>query len=141
MQKSLAIVAACLLSGCAGFVTDNPMQGVEVYRPAYCLVVTEENTSAFTCPNLASSYEIKPRSFLAKNEFSLHLSSGMLEKVDDDLDTTSLLTFLQQAGTLAAKAAGSPVAEGSVEGRIGLDPGFYFWDGTGPLVRIEAAAD
>jgi hypothetical protein len=140
MLKSMfaAIIASSsLLVGCAGFVTSNDMQGIEVYRPAYCLVVSEQNASVFTCPNLASSYVIKPRSFLARNDFSIELSSGMLEKATDDLDTTAILTFLQGASEIAAKAAGSAVAESSVEGGIGLEPGFYFWDGTGALKRID----
>jgi len=140
MLKSMfvAIIASSsLLVGCAGFVTSNEIQGIEVYRPAYCFVVSETNASVFTCPNLASSYVIRPRSFLARNDFSIELSSGMLEKATDKLDTTAILTFLQGASEIAAKAAGSAVAEGSVEGGIGLEPGFYFWDGTGELKRID----
>ncbi|MBW2289893.1 MAG: hypothetical protein JRG90_18990 [Deltaproteobacteria bacterium] len=132
------IALSSLLVGCAGFVTSNDMQGLEVYRPAYCFIVSESNASVFTCPNLASSYLIKPRSFLAKNDFSVELSSGMLEKVTDELDTTAILTFFQGAAETAAKAAGSAVAEGSVDGNIGLEPGFYFWDGSGPLRRIDS---
>jgi hypothetical protein len=135
--RTAIVVSAFLLAGCAGFVTSNDMQGVEVYRPGYCFVVSESNASVFTCPNLASSYEIKPRSFLAKNDFSVELSSGMLEKATDDLDTTAILTFLQGAAETAAKAAASPVSQGSVEGTIGLEPGFYFWDGSGGLKRID----
>jgi hypothetical protein len=141
MLKSIftAIIASSLLLvGCAGFVTSNGDQGIEVYRPGYCFVVSDSNASVFTCPNLASSYQIKPRSFLAKNDFSVELSSGMLEKASDELDTTAILTFFQGAAATAAKAAGSAVAEGSVEGGIGLEPGFYFWDGSGPLTRIDS---
>jgi len=139
MSKSVyvAIVAAPLFFvGCAGFVTSNENQGIEVYRPAYCFVVSDTNASVFTCPNLASSYLIEPRSFLAKNEFSVELSSGMLAKATDKLDTTAILTFLQGAAETAAQAAGSSASEGSVEGNIGLEPGFYFWDGSAPLRRI-----
>jgi hypothetical protein len=114
------------------------MKGIEVYRPGYCIIVSKSNASVFTCPNLASSYEIRPRSFLAKNNFSVELSSGMLAKAAANLDTTAILTFFQGAAEIAAKAAGSPVSEGAVEGSIGLDPGFYFWDGSGPLTRIDA---
>jgi hypothetical protein len=141
MSKSsfTAVMVASLLSlGCAGFVTSNDDQGVEVYRPGYCFVVSESNASVFTCPNLASSYEIKPRSFLAKNDFSVELTSGMLEAASSELDTTAILTFFQGAAETAAGAVGSAVAEGSVEGGIGLAPGFYFWDGSGPLERIDA---
>ncbi len=133
------ITSSSLLVGCAGFVTSNDMQGIEVYRPAYCFVVSETNASVFTCPNLASSYVIKPRSFLAKNDFSVELSSGMLEKATDELDTTAILTFLQGASEVAARAAGSALAEASVEGGIGLEPGFYFWDGIGLLKRIGSS--
>jgi len=135
------ITSSSLLVGCAGFVTSNDMQGIEVYRPAYCFVVSETNASVFTCPNLASSYVIKPRSFLAKNDFSVELSSGMLEKATDELDTTAILTFLQGASEVAARAAGSALAEASVEGGIGLEPGFYFWDGIGPLKRIDSSEE
>ena len=135
------ITLSSLLVGCAGFVTSNDMQGIEVYRPAYCFVVSETNASVFTCPNLASSYVIKPRSFLAKNDFSVELSSGMLEKATDELDTTAILTFLQGASEVAARAAGSALAEASVEGGIGLEPGFYFWDGIGPLKRIDGSEE
>ena len=135
------ITSSSLLVGCAGFVTSNDMQGIEVYRPAYCFVVSETNASVFTCPNLASSYVIKPRSFLAKNDFSVELSSGMLEKATDELDTTAILTFLQGASEVAARAAGSALAEASVEGGIGLEPGFYFWDGIGPLKRIDGSEE
>ena len=135
---SAIIASSFLFVGCAGFVTSNDMQGIEVYRPAYCFVVSETNASVFTCPNLASSYEIKPRSFLARNDFSVELSSGMLEKASDELDTTAILTFLKDASEIAARAAGSAVAEASVDGGIGLEPGFYFWDGSGPLTRIDS---
>ena len=123
------ITSSSLLVGCAGFVTSNDMQGIEVYRPAYCFVVSETNASVFTCPNLASSYVIKPRSFLAKNDFSVELSSGMLEKATDQLDTTAILTFLQGASEVAARAAGSALAEASVEG------------GIGPLKRIDSSEE
>lgn len=142
MLKSMfapIIAASLLLVGCAGFVTSNDRQGIEVYRPAYCFVVSETNASVFTCPNLASSYWIKPRSFLARNDFSVELSSGMLQKATDKLDTTAILTFLQGASEVASRAAGSAVAEASVEGGIGLEPGFYFWDGGGALTRIDPA--
>ena len=130
------LASASLLLGCAGFVTTNQMKGIEVYRPGYCIIVSDSNASVFTCPNLASSYEIKPRSFLAKNDFSVELSSGMLAKASDNLDTTAILTFLKNAAELAAEAAGSPVSESSIAGHIGLDPGFYFWDGAGPLTKV-----
>ena len=120
-------------------MTSNDDQGIEVYRPGYCFVVSESGASVFTCPNLASSYEIKPRSFLAKNDFSVELSSGMLETASSELDTTAILTFFQGAAETAAGAVGAAVSEGSVEGGIGLAPGFYFWDGSGPLTRIDTA--
>lgn len=131
------LLASLLLSGCAGFVTTNGDKGVEVYRPALCLLVTDQAMASFTCPNLASKYEIKPRSFLAKNDFSVELEDGMLTNASDSLDTTALLTFFMGAAELGSKAAGLPVSAESLEGSIGLDPGFYFWDGTGGLRRIE----
>ena len=61
-----------------------------------------------------------------------------MEAASSELDTTAILTFFQGAAETAAGAVGSAVAEGSVEGGIGLAPGFYFWDGSGPLERIDA---
>lgn len=135
--RVLALSGALALSGCAGFVTTNPEKGVEVYRPGLCLMVTDASATAFTCPNLTSTYEIKPRSILARNEFTAELNNGMLTKVTDSLDTASLLTFLQAAAELGAKAAGVAVSEQSLEGSIDLDPGFYFWDGSGALQRLS----
>jgi len=132
------VVTLFLFVGCAGFVTSNDNRGIEVYRPGYCFIVSESNASVFTCPNLASSYEIKPRSFLAKNDFNVELTSGMLESASSELDTTAILTFFQGAAETAAGAVGAAVAEGSVEGGIGLAPGFYFWDGSGPIKRIDS---
>jgi hypothetical protein len=136
-MKLLAMIVGGIwctaLSGCAGFDVEG-REGIRVYDPAYYVVVSRNGndfkTQTFVGPNLCSHYEIKPKSFFAKNEFSLRLTDGMASQVADELDTTAILTFFQSAAEKAMEAAASAVGgTDAMNGRAMDGEGIWIWTG------------
>jgi hypothetical protein len=107
----LGFVVAILATGCAYTVVkpvgydDEESRGVRYYDPQPVLVATCETVSVAFVPNYNRGYSVQFRSFLAKNDTSIGESGGMLSKIEANIDTTALLSFLQAVGKLAALGA------------------------------------
>ena len=118
----LGFVVAILATGCAYTVVkpvgydDEERRGVRYYDPQPVLVATCETVSVTFVPNYNRGYSVQFRSFLAKNDTSLYESGGMLSKIEADIDTTALLSFLQAVGSEALEQAGKLAALGAAGG-------------------------
>jgi hypothetical protein len=133
LSTIVAGIGCAALSGCAGFDVEG-REGIRVYDPAYYVVVSRTGddfkTQTFVGPNLCSHYEIKPKSFFAKNSFSLRLTDGMASQVADDLDTTAILSFFQSVAEKATEAAASAVGgTEAMDGRAMGGEGIWIWTG------------
>jgi hypothetical protein len=153
MKRITAI--ACLVAfgatGCVGLKTHG-RDGVTVYDPTYYLAVAgtgaSQSIDMFVGPDLTSSYAISgERAFFMKNEFALELTDGMVKNASAKYDTTSLLSFFEEAAKMTAGAAGIPAggAKSGLSGfqmDLGLTSGLYKFDlQTGNLVKVFKKGD
>ncbi len=152
MTSRNAILTALLLSlGCASTQVrpvsydDNERPGIRYYDPQALLVVTCETTQVVFVPNYQRGYTVQPRAWLAKNDFSIEQSNGMLGELKADMDSASALTLLQSAATEALKTSGSLSARGEsalapIPGMTGIWRFDYDRDGVvAGLTRISEA--
>lgn len=134
---SLTLALALLIPpwGCAGISitkAEGPVpRGVRVYPPQILLLVNAEaeggkgRTSIIVVPNLAGAYDVRPVTFLAKNDFRIDLNDGMMSSLRSAQDTTAIITLIKGAGDIAAGAAGVGVSAREYEGSYGLPSGLY----------------
>ena len=120
-----------LLSGCAAIKTskadlDQAPKGVRVYPPAVYLFVDKARGSQYVvAPDYHRAYDVRPCTFFSSQKFGVELNDGVLARYSGDQDTTSILTFFQNAGETASKAAGIAVSQVSLPGNFGLADGIY----------------
>jgi len=153
MTTRNAMLAALLFSlGCASTQVrpvaygDDETPGVRYYDPQALLIVTCETTQVIFIPHFQRGYTVQPRVWLAKNDFSIEQSNGMLGELAADMDSTNALTLLQSAATEALEAAAPLSARG--ESALAPIPGMtgiwrFDYDETGMvagLTRISEAA-
>ncbi len=150
MSRIVAIAALLALSlGCVGTRVrpvdpdDREQHGVRYYDPQPLLVVTCETTQIVYIPNLGRGYTVRPRALFAKNDFSIEVSGGMLSELHADMDSTSLLTFLQSVGSEAiGAAAGAAAAESAlapIPGMVGIWR--FDYDETGTVSGLTRIAE
>jgi hypothetical protein len=127
-----AVLEAGLGSGCATVVTRpadlaRAPDGIRVYPPKVCLLVdaSSETTVIAYFPDPARAYDVKPRTFLARQEFRIELEAGQLASLTANQDTTFFPSLFREA-RLAAKAAGVGVAASApMKGTFGLSEGVH----------------
>ena len=137
------ICTAAFCLGCVGLDTHG-RSGITVYDPTYYLIVAgsgdQQVIEMFVGPDFDSSYTVSgQRAFFMKNEFSVKLNEGMLSEASAKYDTTSLLSFFQEAAKMAAGAAGISAPKSGLSGfqiDLGLEPGIYKFDQDGQLVVV-----
>ena len=135
----LLAILACL--GCATIRTtkanlDEAPAGIRVYPPTVCLLVdtgTKKTTLAYL-PDYSRAYDVRPVTLFAKQDLRLDLDEGQVKGVTVDQDTTAFLSFLKEAGTLAAKGAGVAVSSTVLNGTFGLHSGIYCLSDQGRFV-------
>ena len=127
-----------LLAGCTTLVTrranlDAPPQGVRIYPPRVYLLVDEEKPDAtvlFYLPDYARAYDVKPVTFLARQDFKVELQDGQLKALTADQDTAPLLDLLGKTASaplLRGPAASAP----GLGATYGLKTGIYRLDDDG----------
>ena len=130
---SASVVLACtLLAGCTTLVTreaclDAPPQGVRIYPPRVYLLVDEERpeaTALFFLPDYTRAYDVRPRTFLARQDFKVELQDGQLKSLTADQDTSPLLDLLGKAASAPLLRA-PPAASAGLGGTYGLKTGIY----------------
>jgi len=142
MQKlltlSLVALSCGLLSGCATLVTRKAdlakaPHGVRVYPPKVYLMVDalQLKTTLVFLPDYARAYDVKPRTFLAKQDFKVELDEGQLKSLTASEDTTAIISLFKETASLAAKAAGAGVSSSTINGTFGLTTGIYCLDDDG----------
>jgi hypothetical protein len=143
-QFVLIPLAAGLLCGCAAIKTskadlNQPPQGVRVYPPAVYLFVDKARGSQYVvAPDYSRAYDVKPRTFFAKQEFGVELNDGVLGKYSGNQDTTGPLSLLQRGAELGASAGGVAVSQVNLPGNFGFPDGLYKLNpDTGRFERIE----
>lgn len=144
MMLMIVLASVLNLSGCSYIrVTDvkspsDPHEGIRVYEPrVYLLVdVSEKETTIVYAPNYTRGYDIKPVSILSKHDFNVEIGEGLLQKVSSNQDSTALLTFIQGAAELGAKAVGSGVSSKILKGTFGLQNGIYWLKDDGTFEKI-----
>jgi hypothetical protein len=107
--------------------------GVRVYPPkVYLLVDTnEKKTTLAYLPDYSRAYDVKPLTVLAKQDFKIEVEEGQVKSLASNQDTTAFLTFMKEAATLAAKAAGAAVSSSVINGTFGLQSGIYWLNDQG----------
>lgn len=125
-------IAIFVLTGCSTIVTEKAVlsaapKGVRIYPPAVYFLVdtTEKKTTIAYLPDYQRAYDVKPLTILAKQDFKVDLDEGQLKSLTANQDTTAFLSFLKEAGVMAAKAAGVGVSSTVISGTFGLTSGVY----------------
>jgi hypothetical protein len=147
--RSIPLIAAVLLSGCANFTAvptaGRPdTRGLRVYSPKTLLVVNGSGVSSVVVPDCSKEYALQFNSFLAKHDVTVDLTNGMVTKVDSKQDTTALPLKIVEAVTEAAKAgkslgtAFSVKADGGATDRFGV---FELSCVNGQLVATQAISE
>ena len=141
---ALAVVISGLFSGCATIITNTAdltkaPNGVRVYPPkVYLLVDTnEKKTTLAYLPDYSRAYDVKPLTVLAKQDFKIEVEEGQVKSLASNQDTTAILTFMKEAATLAAKAAGAAVSSSVINGTFGLPSGIYCLNDQGVFVPAK----
>lgn len=147
MKTILRVVICAILcavaAGCASIVTnranlDSEPDGVRIYPPKVYLFVdtVEKRTTIAYMPDYKHAYDVKPRSFLAKQDFKVEMEDGQLKSLLANQDTTAALTFFSSAAALAAKAAGVGLSAVTYNGTFGLKSGIYQLDEDGVFRKM-----
>lgn len=148
MKRVITINILCIISilffGCATIVTKKAdlakkPKGIRIYPPSVYLFVDEaekKSTLAYA-PDYKRAYDIKPVTIFANQQFNVEIEEGQLKKLALNQDTTAILTFLQGAAELGAKAAGVGVSSKTINGTFGLKSGVYRMDDNGVFHNIH----
>jgi len=141
--KALVLVLVLTAGGCASVCTKKadlsaPPRGVRIYPPAIYLMVdaTEKKTTIAYMPDYNRAYDVRPVTILAKQDFKVELDDGQLKSFQANQDTTAFLSFLKEAGALAAKAAGVGVSSTAINGTFGLASGIYRLNDRGVFEKV-----
>ena len=133
-----------LSSGCATVVTNDAdlaktPNGVRVYPPKVYLMVDtgEKRTTLAFLPDFSRAYDVKPLTIFAKQDFKIEIDEGQLKALTSNQDTTTFLTFMKEAATLAAKASGATVSSTVINGTFGLDSGIYRLNDNGRFEKTK----
>lgn len=133
-----------LFTGCATIITEKAdlakaPNGVRIFSQLVYLAVDEQEkkSTLMYLPDNTRAYDIKPLTFLAKQDFKVEVEEGQLKSLLSNQDTTAFLTFLKEAAQMAAKAAGAPVSATVINGTFGLKSGLYRLGDDGLFSRVS----
>jgi hypothetical protein len=130
LKVSLFIILALYPAGCATLTTskanlNEKPNGVRVYPPRiYLFVDAKTSASVVYLPDYARAYDIKPLTFLAKQDFTIEVPDGRLSKLTANQDGTAFLTFFASMTKEAAQVA-KGVSKEVITGNFGLASGIY----------------
>lgn len=139
----MVVWSLLMLSACATIQTqnadlNNKPDGVRVYPPKMYLFVGEKSSWLVSAPDFEKAYDIKPLTILAKHDFKVEMTEGMLTGIVSNQDTTSFLTFVKGVGELGAQAGGVGVSQQVFSNEtFGLKPGIYTMKKDGTFTRIQ----
>ena len=145
MRRELLCALSLLAAGagCATVVTrtadlNTCPRGIRVYPPKVYLFVdeAEKKSQLVYAPDVRRAYDVKPFTFLAKQEFRVDVEDGQLKQLIANQDTTALLAVVRQAATVGAQAAGVPVSAQTFNGTFGLATGIYELQDDGAFHRV-----
>ena len=141
-SPAAAALLAALWAGCATVETkpadlDAAPDGIRVYPPKVCLLVdSAANTTVIAYfPDFARAYDVKPRTWLARQELRIEVEAGQLESFMSSQDTTAFPSLLAEAAEVAA-AAGAGVSAGApLKGSFGFSDGVHCMGDDGRFAR------
>jgi hypothetical protein len=141
------LLLACVIASCATLRTyradlsDKP-RGVRIYPPkVYLLVDTDkERSHLIYLPDFERAYDVLPVAVLAEHQFAVEVDGGLLRSLTSKQDPTAFLTFVKEAATVGAGAAGVPVSKETFEGTFGLASGIYILTDDGKFEPIQGPA-
>jgi hypothetical protein len=141
---SLIVLCSSLLTGCTTLVThraklDERPDGIRVYPPKiYLMVDTAERKSTLSyLPDYSRAYDVKPRTFLAQQDFKIELDEGQLKALTANQDTTALMGIIKDSAAQAAKAAATGVSSSVINGTFGLVSGIYRLEDDGVFRKLN----
>jgi hypothetical protein len=124
----LGILIAIAFSGCATIVTtvpeagnDTKPNGIRVYPPRVYFFVNvkvdekknpPEATVEITricLPDYKKGYDVKPRSILSKNYFSIALDRGQIVALNSNMDSTAMVGVIKAAISAGKTLLPSPI--------------------------------
>ena len=117
-----------IVNGCAWISTyparpHNP-RGIRVIPQKIYLFIDGKNNKLVSLPDLKNAYDVKPRSFLAKHDFTITIEAAQTKQLISNQDSTAALALLQKIVELAAAAA-NPLPggreNGSASAKIDID--------------------
>ena len=144
--KTAALLTALLATaGCTGISTqmvkasDPDYHGIRLYQPRVYLFVSEKESELHTLPDLERAYDVKPWAFMAKHDFKLQLTDGVVTSLEADQDSTAGLALIQKLAELGAAAATGAKATEAVafNTNFGLPPGIYRIDDHGVFQLVN----
>jgi hypothetical protein len=140
----VSLLLALNVAGCATIITtkanpnENP-NGIRVFPPRVYLFVDKEKEKSqlIYLPDYGRAYDIKPLTFLAKQDLTVEFGEGgQVAKFTANQDTTAIIELLKRAAELAAKGLGVPVAKEVIQSNLGLESGIYRLEDDGTWVRV-----
>ncbi len=143
--RATALLALMAAGGCTGISTrmvranDPEPHGIRVYPPRVYLFVSTNESRLVTLPDMDRAYDVKPWAVLAKHDFNLELSDGIITKLGADQDSTAGFALLQKLAELGAAAAtGAKGVEGTAFATdFGLASGIYRIDDKGVFQLVN----
>lgn len=144
---SIVMTTYLLLSGCATVLTERSdfsksPEGIRIYPPKTYFFVDNQKykTKIILLPDYANAYDIKPFTFIAKQDFNLEINEiGMLNKITANQDSTAFVELIKAIGDIAKSAEGIPPGNLSVQdidGCFGLSNGMYTLTLEGKLIQV-----
>lgn len=141
----LGIFFAPCLAGCA-YVTAVPVKpgsnvsGIRIYDVKPILIVNGQTAQVSMVPNYNRAYALQFGAFLAKNDFQVSMTDGIVSQVHANMDSTEFIKFLSDIlktinGGEGLSAPGEPKAEGGVENRFQVFD--FVFDNDGNLVGLR----
>jgi hypothetical protein len=138
------LLLSCVAVSCATLRTypadlSAKPKGVRIYPPkVYLLVDAEKGRSHLIyLPDFERAYDVAPLAVLAEHQFAVEVDGGLLRSLTSKQDPTAFLTFVKEAGTVGAEAAGVPVTKETFEGTFGLPTGIYLLNDHGKFEPLQ----
>lgn len=130
-QRSLQLAFVAIAITCTGcaYVTAVPVkpgsnvQGIRIYDVKPILIVDGATTQIHMVPNYNRAYALQFGAFLAKNDFQVKMSNGILSEVHANMDSTDFIKFLsdilkQVEAANGLSDVGTPSASTGVKDRF-----------------------
>lgn len=126
----ILVVSFILTTGCSGLKitpagVNTPPNGIRVYPPKTYLFVNDSGAGTIAyLPDYQNGYDIKPKAFLMKQEFTMKMTGGQITELTDNQDPTAVLALIQGVAQKAMEAVNPiPVSADTIS--VKLPPGIY----------------